>query len=230
MTDTTQTQDPYAVLKDQQSATQKTTQVAVSVQDISSSSMQENPPVQNTNVHISDWQSIGDTIIKVIVDIIARITGQPSPTGGKLPTLSQDELRQQTSAIKNKVWNTVTGWLANVGNKLENAANTAVQSAGSVVQQAKETAMNTANQAASVAKEQAQSAVDAAKVVGQSAVNVAKDSVSDVVDTAKNVANEAKEVANTAVDSAKNIASEAKDSAKNITDTSQSTIKKDPML
>lgn len=30
--------------------------------------------------------SLVDAIIKVIVDIIARITGRPSPTGGKVPT------------------------------------------------------------------------------------------------------------------------------------------------
>lgn len=30
--------------------------------------------------------SLVDTIIKIIVDIIARITGRPSPTGGKVPT------------------------------------------------------------------------------------------------------------------------------------------------
>jgi len=30
--------------------------------------------------------SLVDTIIKVIIDIIAKITGKPSPTGGKVPT------------------------------------------------------------------------------------------------------------------------------------------------
>ena len=30
--------------------------------------------------------SLVDTIIKVVIDIIARITGRPSPTAGKVPT------------------------------------------------------------------------------------------------------------------------------------------------
>jgi hypothetical protein len=231
MTDTQNKKTPYTVLENNKGTVAKTQPKAVAKPSAKKALPQETPSVQNTQASVPDGQSVRDVILKVIIDIIARLTGQPSPTGGKLPTLSKQSIQAKTDQAKQQVWSKLTGWFAAVGNKLETAAQTAVQSAGSVVQKAKDTASDTAHQAVNMAKEQTQWAVDAAKNIGQSAVNVAKDSVSDVVDTAKNVANEAKDVASNAVDSAKNMAHDAKDAAGNAVDTAKATVrKKDPLL
>jgi len=229
MTTTENTKDPYNVLA-QEAKEPIVTPVPVAPVEKSTPTekAEEAAPVsvQNTSASVPDGQSWIDVIIKVFVDVLAKIFGQPSPTGGKLPTLNAKSI-----AIPQwKVWNTLSGWLTAVGNKLENVANSAVDSAKNVANTAKDAAMNTANQAVNVAKEQTQGALDTAKDVWQSAVNVAKDSVGDVVDTAKNVASEAKDVANTAVETAKNTANEVKDTATDVVDTDKNVVKKDPML
>ncbi len=231
MTTTQNTNDPYSVLATEpQEAVVPAAPVAPVEKSTPTKKAEQaaDVSVQNTSASVPDGQSWIDVIIKVLIDVLAKIFGQPSPTGGKLPTLNAGK---PVTLPQGKVWNTLSGWLAAVGNKLENVANNAVDVAKNVANNAKDTATNTANQAVNLAKEQAQWAVDAAKVVGQSAVNVAKDSVWDVVDTAKNVASEAKDVANNAVDWAKNIAQEAKDTASSAVDSAKATVaKKDPML
>lgn len=234
MTTTENKNDPYSVLaKESQEPVSNAAPVAAKAPTTQATPTEKaeqsaSISVQNTSASVPDGQSWIDVVIKVFIDVLAKIFGQPSPTGGKLPTLS---VTKPVSLPQGKIWNTLSGWLAAVGNKLENVANNAVDSAKNVANNAKDAAVNTAGQAVTIAKEQAQWAVDAAKVVGQSAVNVAKDSVSDVVDTAKNVASEAKDAANSAVDSAKNVANNAKDAANNAVDSAKATVvKKDPML
>jgi len=230
MTTTENKNDPYTVLAQESKETIVNPTPAAPTQKSTPTEKAEQAAtvsVQNTSASVPDGQSWIDVVIKVFIDVLARIFGQPSPTGGKLPTLNGNK---STSLSQGKVWNTLSGWLAAVGNKLENVANIAVDSAKNVANTAKDAATNTANQAVNMAKEQAQWAVEAAKNVGQSAVNVAKDSAGDVVDTAKNVANEAKDAANSAIDATKNTANEVKDTATNTVNTEKETIKKDPML
>jgi hypothetical protein len=68
--------------------------------------------------------NIIDTIIKVAIDIIARLTGQPSPTGGKHPTTHNFSVPN----ILSKVWD-----------KMENFANQAVQKTQQSVQKTLDT-------------------------------------------------------------------------------------------
>jgi hypothetical protein len=93
MTDTEHKQNPYAILEQQQNPvadspeTINQTQISHTVSQ--NNKQEDTPPVQNMQVSGADTHSIVDTIIKVVIDIVARLTGQPSPTGGKLPTLSK---------------------------------------------------------------------------------------------------------------------------------------------
>lgn len=233
MANTPQTKDSYAVLENEQQIAENqapaTVEKAPAPQAAKKNEQDQNIPVQNTAASVPDNTNWIDVIIKVIIDVIARLTWQKSPTGNKLPTamIPQEKAQQ----VSKSLLGSVTGWLHKIWDSMEKMADTAVNSAWSVVQKAKDQAQSTVNQAVDAAKNQAQGAVDAAKVVGQSAVNVAKDSVSDVVDTAKEAAHDAKEVANTAVDSAKNVAQETTSAATAAVDTAKKTVsQKDPLL
>lgn len=112
MTTTENKSDPYSVLAQEAKETPET---AVPVAEVSTTA-QTTPAqkavesatvsVQNTSVSVSDGQSWFDVIIKVFIDVLARIFGQPSPTGGKLPTLNAGK---SLVIPKGKVWNTFSG-------------------------------------------------------------------------------------------------------------------------
>lgn len=148
-------------------------------------------PVQNTVAHVPDGTNRVDTIIKVIVDIVARLSGQPSPTGKKLPSswVSAEDVHNQIEEGKKKVWNKLTGGLQHIGDSMEKLAWTAVNSAWTVIEKARDTAQAKAQLVVDAAKQQAQGAVDAAKTVGQSAVTMAKDTATNAVNTVKDTAN-----------------------------------------
>jgi len=163
--------------------------------DTTKKTTQDQAPVGKTPVHGPNEESLIDTIIKVIIDILAKIFGQPSPTWGKNPTASASkvQIQDQVTAGKEKVWNTVTGGLGYLGNTMENIANSAVQKAGTTVKQTQEKMSNVATQATNMAKEQAQNAVNTAQnSVNQTREQVQK-SASDMIDGAKKTAESARD-------------------------------------
>ncbi len=210
MTENTNHKDPYTILAEEENKEggkpESSPQEKTSTQAAQNNQDNQTAPVQSTKASVPDEQSFIDTIIKVIIDIIAKIFGQPSPTWGKNPTasVSKEKIEKQVAANKEKVWNKVTGWLGYIWNTMENVANSAIQKASTSIKKAQEQASNTANQAVNTAKEQAQSAANTA----QDAVNTTKEQVqkstSDMVDGAKKTATATKETAEVAHDAVKN--------------------------
>jgi len=111
MTTTKNKNDPYSVL-----AQEAQEPAANAVPVTTPSTPQATPtqkavdaapiPVQNTSASVPDGQSWFDVVIKVFIDVLARIFGQPSPTGGKLPTLTTGK---SINLPKGKVWNALSG-------------------------------------------------------------------------------------------------------------------------
>lgn len=196
MADTNKTENPYQTLDKVQKSEASKPKTTVKKEPSKATAKQEAvPPVQDTSV--SSGQSIVDTIIKVAIDVVAKLTGQPSPTGGKLPTAPTTDVSQQnTNTVRSKI----TGELARVWDKLESAADSTIASAWSMVQKAKDTAVNTAGQAVNIAKEQTQWVVNTAKSVWSTAANIGKDTINSAVDKTKNTIDQAQEVTKKAID------------------------------
>lgn len=99
MANTTKTKDSYAVLENEKEVSQTQTAESTTQAAPAPAKKPENSqdiPVQNATATVPDGTNWIDVIIKVIIDIIARLTGQKSPTGNKLPTamIPQDKAQQ----------------------------------------------------------------------------------------------------------------------------------------
>gem|GEM_PF-2187457 len=109
MTTTENKNDPYTVLAQESKETIVNPTPAAPTQKSTPTEKAEQAAtvsVQNTSASVPDGQSWIDVVIKVFIDVLARIFGQPSPTGGKLPTLNGNK---STSLSQGKVWNTLSG-------------------------------------------------------------------------------------------------------------------------
>lgn len=194
MTTTTDTKNPYDALATQQATLPVDPLIKPATTPVITPDTKQEEvaiPVQNTVAHVPDGTNRFDTIIKVIVDIVARLSGQPSPTGKKLPTswVSAENVHNQIEEWKKKVWDKLTGGLQHIGDSMEKLAWTAVNSAWTVIEKARDTAQAKAQLVVDAAKTAWASAVTMAKDTASNAVNTVKDTANNVVDTTKNATN-----------------------------------------
>lgn len=125
-------------------------------------------PKESVQTNVQE-ESFGDTLIKVIIDIIARIGKLPSPTGNKNPTLKGKKINfsfniKAEDLNPSNIVNKVANGVQNVSNTVQAAtekATTAVQQAQSFTENAVEKAQNVAQKAVE-AKDKAVQTVQAA--------------------------------------------------------------------